>query len=70
MADQDWGNCKNCRYFGSHKQDPDAQELANCMQPNLRDYDLKVSGLSGCNAFELRAAAPATYEAEPPTMHH
>lgn len=70
MADKDWGNCKNCRYFGSHKQSPDDKELANCMQPELRDYDLKVSGLSGCNAFELRAAAPAVQEAEGPTVQH
>lgn len=70
MAEKDWGNCKNCRYFASRNPKPDEQELANCMQPNLRDYDLKVSGLSGCNAFELRAAAPATQEAEPPTMQH
>lgn len=70
MADQDWGNCKNCRYFSSHKQQPDAQEMANCMQPELRDFDLKVSGMSGCNAFELRAAAPQTQEQEAPSAQH
>ena len=29
MAEQKWGNCRNCRYFGSHKQNPEEQELAN-----------------------------------------
>jgi hypothetical protein len=68
MADQDWGNCKNCRYFGSHDPKPGEQELASCMQPELSDFDLKVSGLSGCNAFELRQAAPISQEA--PSAQH
>ncbi len=68
MADQDWGNCKTCRYFGTRHPNPEDGEVANCMQPDLSDFDLKVSGMSGCNAFELRQAAPMTEEA--PTMHH
>ncbi|XXF77431.1 hypothetical protein P2318_30920 [Myxococcaceae bacterium GXIMD 01537] len=68
MADRDWGNCKNCRYFASRSDNPGDDELANCIQRELRDYDLKVSGLSGCNAFELRTAAPASQEA--PSAQH
>ncbi len=55
MAEGNWGNCKNCRYFGSKSQKPDATEAARCMQPTLSNFELKVYGASGCNAFELRA---------------
>jgi len=54
MADNNRGNCKGCRYFDSHHPQPGDNEIAKCMQPELEDFELSVSGASGCNAFEAR----------------
>jgi hypothetical protein len=72
MADNNWGNCKGCRYFSSHHPHPDDTEVAKCMQPELQEFDLQVSGMSGCAEFEARTGiSGGTYqEPEPaPTMH-
>jgi hypothetical protein len=66
MADKHWGNCKNCRYFSSRAAQPEADERARCMQPELQDFDLIVFGASGCNAFELRVGLTEESSEQPP----
>jgi hypothetical protein len=67
MAEKNWGNCKNCKYFASHNAQPEGEDVAQCKQPNLSAYALRVSGDSGCNAFEARVAPPA--ESPAPMTH-
>jgi hypothetical protein len=70
MADNNWGHCKGCRYFDSHQATD--TEVAKCMQSTLREFDLSVSGASGCNAFEARAGLPggiSPREPAPSSIH-
>jgi hypothetical protein len=72
MADNNRGNGKGCRYFASHHAPPDDTEVARCMEPDLRKFDLQVSGMSGCSEFEARTGLPGALQEEPdaaPTMH-
>ncbi|QRK11126.1 hypothetical protein JQX13_14260 [Archangium violaceum] len=71
MADKNWGNCKGCRYFGTHNAQPEDTDIAQCMEPDLREFDLQVSGMSGCNEFEARTGVTGGIYDEPvaPTMH-
>lgn len=57
MANNDRGQCKNCRYFNSQSAQPEGSEIAQCQQPELEDFALEVAGDCGCNAFEARAEA-------------
>ncbi len=66
MANNNWGHCQNCRYFGSPARVPVATEEARCLQPQLAKYELKVFGASGCRAFELREGVSRSLE-EPAT---
>ncbi|MCP3102247.1 hypothetical protein LZ198_25590 [Myxococcus sp. K15C18031901] len=70
MAGGQWGNCKGCRYFGSNNPNPGDNETQRCNQQELRAFDLKVSGASGCNAFEARAGAGAAQYQEPAQPAH
>lgn len=69
MADNKWGKCKGCRFFESHSAggEEDSSAIAKCTQPELADFDLRVSADSGCNAFEARVGVhnPAQVEAAP-----
>jgi hypothetical protein len=71
MAEKNWGNRKGCRYFSSNNPNPGDTELARCMEPELKAFDLQVSGMSGCNEFEARTGvAGGAYETEQaPPMH-
>ncbi|MCP3139228.1 hypothetical protein [Pyxidicoccus xibeiensis] len=71
MADGQWGNCKGCRHFASHNAQPSEDETSRCMQPDLSEFELEVSGNSGCNAYEARAGmgTPATYHEPAPSVH-
>ncbi|PTL77122.1 hypothetical protein [Vitiosangium sp. GDMCC 1.1324] len=70
MAEKNWGNCKGCRYFDSHHPNPGDAEVAQCTEPELREFDLKVSGMSGCNEFEARTGVPSSVQQEPaPSLH-
>ena len=71
MADKNWGNCKGCRYFNSHNAQPDETEVAQCMEPELRKFELQVTGMSGCNEFEVRTGVSGgiSQEADASTMH-
>ena len=68
MADKKWGNCKNCRFFGSASRTPGDAEAARCNQPQLSAFELKVFGASGCNAFELRAGISEQPAEQQPSM--
>lgn len=52
--DRDVGHCKDCQYFDVDRdeEDPSAETLAPCIHPDLEEYELTVSGDSGCNLFE------------------
>lgn len=69
MADRNFGNCKGCQFFSLGGSNADPSAVGQCRQKDLRAYALKVSGDSGCNAFEARAEAPKTGGAEPPALH-
>jgi hypothetical protein len=70
MAEQkNWGNCKGCRHFSSGNSNPNDTEVARCMQPELRNFELRVSGASGCNAFDARAGVAGGVHQEPAPMH-
>ena len=70
MAHGQWGNCKGCRHFASHNPQPSDDETQRCMQPELREFELEVSGSSGCNAYEARAGLGSTqYEEPAPSLH-
>lgn len=71
MADHTWGNCKGCRFFNSHNAQPDDTEVAQCTQPELREFELQVTGMSGCKEFEARTGVSggAYQEPEATTMH-
>lgn len=53
------GPCRDCQFFDIDRADEDVPEdtVAPCLHPDLEDYQLTVSGDSGCNLFE-------TYEEE------
>lgn len=55
MADNQWGHCQHCKYFGSPANAPLASEEASCKEPQLAAHKLKVFGACGCTLFELRA---------------
>ncbi|WP_338863555.1 hypothetical protein [Myxococcus stipitatus] len=70
MAAGQWGNCKGCRYFSSNNPNPSDNETQRCMQADLKAFDLKVSGASGCNAFEARAGVGQQPYQEPAQPAH
>jgi hypothetical protein len=69
MAEKNWGNCKSCRYFSSRDSNPGDEQLARCVEPELRRFELQVSGASGCNHHEARAGVSGAVEEPAPTMH-
>jgi hypothetical protein len=72
MAASDWGECKDCKWF---QVEPGAQvndnTLGLCIDEDLLEYRLRVSGNSGCNRFiagevayaEGSSSAPPTAQA-------
>jgi hypothetical protein len=52
--EQSVGPCKNCQFFDIDRTDDEAGDdvLAPCLHPDLEEYELVVSGDSGCNLFE------------------
>lgn len=52
MAEQNWGLCKECKWW---QLEPGAR-IANttaglCIEEKLQPYRLRVTGISGCNRF-------------------
>ena len=52
--DRQVGPCKECQFFDVDRDDEDVSDdtLAPCIHPDLEEYELTVSGDSGCNQFE------------------
>jgi hypothetical protein len=70
MADQSWGNCKNCRFFGGNSDEPSDNDVQSCNHSTLKAFELEVSANSGCNGFEARAEQELPDYGEPaPAMH-
>lgn len=70
MADASWGNCKNCRFFAANGDEPAADGVQSCNQPELKQFALVVSGDSGCNAHEERTGETVpVYDESTPAMH-
>jgi len=70
MADQNWGNCRKCQYFSLADPNVEPSAVGQCKQKDLKAFALKVSGDSGCNAFEARIEAPESPDAtESPALH-
>lgn len=46
--------CKDCRYFDADRDSvrPSDDVLCMCIHPDLEEYELFVSGDSGCSLFE------------------
>jgi hypothetical protein len=62
MSDRAWGHCEHCKFFASPSRVPLEDEEAACQHPELSQYELRVFGASGCNAFELRQGLAETEE--------
>lgn len=60
------GPCRNCQFFDIDRDDEEAgdETLAPCLHPDLEEYDLMVSGDSGCNLFEPYEGAEEEEEEE------
>ncbi|HZI10826.1 MAG TPA: hypothetical protein VE153_10590 [Myxococcus sp.] len=71
MSDGHWGNCKGCRFFDSHNPQPGNGDTHQCMQPELQEFELEVTGESGCNHYEARLGLDSTtyYEEPAPSIH-
>lgn len=52
MSDNGWGLCKDCRWW---QIEPDAAvenlTMGLCIEKKLQPFNLRVSGISGCNRF-------------------
>ena len=64
MSKSEWGFCKDCKWW---QIEPDAN-IANtvlglCIDEDLQEYRLRVSGNSGCNRFMEGRPALKFYEA-------
>ncbi|MBX7247021.1 MAG: hypothetical protein K1X53_16100 [Candidatus Sumerlaeaceae bacterium] len=48
------GPCKDCQFFDVDREEDDVSDetIAHCIHPDLEEYELSVSGDSGCNLFE------------------
>ena len=69
MAGQEWGLCKDCKWF---QVEPDAKvtdrTMGLCIEESLQEFNLRVSGNSGCNCFKSGKPARAEGSSEaPPT---
>lgn len=68
MSSEPWGLCKDCKWWqiepAGHVAD---QTIGMCIDEELLDYQLRVSGNSGCNRFMAGKPAKATgSSAKPP----
>lgn len=67
--DSEWGLCKDCRWW---QVEPGAKltdtVMGLCIDENLQEFRLRVSGNSGCNRFMAGEPAHAAgSSAAPPT---
>lgn len=49
------GKCQKCQYFDVDRDEEEASDetLAPCLHPDMEEFELVVSGDSGCNLFEV-----------------
>lgn len=49
------GKCQKCQYFDVEREEEVASDetLAPCLHPDMEEFELVVSGDSGCNLFEM-----------------
>lgn len=69
MPDRDWGLCQDCKWW---QLEPEAAvenlTLGLCIEEDLQEFRLRVSGNSGCNRFMAGRPARAKGSGEaPPT---
>ena len=69
MSESEWGLCKDCKWW---QIEPDAKAtgttLGLCIDEEILEYRMRVSGNSGCNRFMEGAPAHAAGSgAAPPT---
>lgn len=52
---QNIGKCKKCQYFDveRHEEVATDETLAPCLHPDMEEFELIVSGDSGCTLFEM-----------------
>lgn len=72
MADvpDGWGLCKACKWW---QIEPDAEvqdlTLGVCIERELKGYQLRISGLGGCNRFQAGKVTSCKGASDtPPTM--
>jgi hypothetical protein len=71
VADQakteQWGLCKDCKWW---QLEPDAKPTGStmglCIEEQLQPFQLRVSGISGCNLFVPGKPAYATGSSKAP----
>ncbi|GAC1333349.1 MAG: hypothetical protein NVSMB14_00130 [Isosphaeraceae bacterium] len=67
MADQEWGLCKDCKWW---QIEPEAKAenltMGLCIDEKLQAFQLRVSGISGCNRFLPGKSAKAKGSSEAP----
>ena len=52
MADSEWGLCKDCKWWQIEPRARIANTLMGlCIDEDLQEFRLRVSGNSGCNRF-------------------
>lgn len=53
MTKNQWGLCKDCKWW---QVEPDATivnlTLGLCIEEDLQEFQLRISGLGGCNHFQ------------------
>lgn len=49
------GKCVKCQYFDveRERETPTEETLAPCLHPDMEEFELLVSGDSGCNLYEM-----------------
>jgi hypothetical protein len=69
MPASEWGLCKDCKWWQIEpKASVEELTLGLCIDEDLQEYRMRVSGNSGCNHFmEGDPARAAGSSAAPPT---
>jgi hypothetical protein len=69
MAKSEWGKCKDCKWFQIEpKATVENNTMGLCIDEELLEYRLRVSGNSGCNRFIAGKVAHAAGSSSAPPM--
>lgn len=54
VEEHEVGPCKNCQFFDVDREEDEVTDdiVVSCLHPDLEEYELMVSGDSGCNLYE------------------